>query len=216
MTKTSSGKTTLSDRQPNDIRVGKADNSGPESIYSKLNSNISHLGLDISSTSTGWAVMGGSGNLEACGVIVPLGDLPVRLKKTKEQLQNILNKYQPTFVGIEDMIAFKFGRTAKILNYFNGVAYLTCYEYNGNEPVFIASSSLKKMLGVNPMALKKEGYKREQIKDLIYEIICKEYGQDIATGNWQYRHDIADAISCAKKLCMMINNKNANNNYNTM
>ena len=88
--------------------------------------------FDVSSLSTGWAVMDGSGKLTAYGTINPTGEMPSRLVQTKTEVKKLLQQYQPTFIGIEDMIAFRNGKITKMLNFFTGVVYAECYEYNGN------------------------------------------------------------------------------------
>lgn len=175
------------------------------------NENLVLMGLDISSNSSGYAVLNGKAKLIAYGVIKPKGIVPERLQQTRTELSKILNKYQPTICAIEDMISFKFGGVAKLLNYFNGVVYLTCFDYNGNDVEFIASSSMKAAIQVNPRALKKEGYDRAGIKEIVYNKICEIYGIKImeTDKNYKYRHDVADAILCAHKL--YINLQGGNN-----
>jgi len=215
MVKHQGNRSRLEDKQPGRIktRPGKnyALNANVERILQSKN-DIIIMGLDISSNSSGWSVMDASGKLIAYGVIKPSGIVPDRLRQTRNELSGILNKYQPTLCAIEDMIALKFAGVAKLLNYFNGVVYLTCFDYNGNDVVFIASSAMKAAIGVNPRALKKEGYDRSGIKEIIYNKICQLYGIKIPDDSvdYKYRHDIADAILCAHKLLIDLKGENKN------
>jgi len=172
-----------------------------ESNYT-LNSII-YLGLDLSTTASGWAVLNDKMKLIDYGVVVPdpKGQLFDRIIQIRNEIVRKLILFKPTFVAIEDLISMKFGRTAKVLNYLNGVIACCCYEYNGNDVYFIASSSLKKAIGVNPMALKKDGFDREGIKEICFKKISELFRVKLRNEmEIKYKFDIADSIACVYKL----------------
>lgn len=155
--------------------------------------------FDVSSLSTGWAVMDGSGKLTAYGTINPTGEMPSRLVQTKTEVKKLLQQYQPTFIGIEDMIAFRNGKITKMLNFFTGVVYAECYEYNGNEVYMVASTSVKKHMNINSRALKKQGYSSDGIKHLMADEVENRYGVKLDRSNKRFM-DVADAIAGISKL----------------
>ena len=179
---------------------------------SKYTSNsIIYLGLDLSTTASGWAVLNDKMKLLDYGVVVPdpKAQLFDRIIQIRNEIVRKLILFKPTFVAIEDLIAMKFGRTAKVLNYLNGVVATTCYEYNGNDVYFIASSSLKKTVGVNPRALKKEGYDRNGIKEICFNEISKIFKIKLRNEiEEKYKYDIGDAVICAYKLFLNTGGKN--------
>jgi len=187
------------ERKPGGIRTPGADLRALKGNVA-TNSDVVFLGLDVSSTITGYCFIEASGRILKAGAIKCAGAVPDRLQQMRDSLAVLLNEYKPTIVAIEDMIGFRNGRVVKIINQFVGVAYLTCFDYNGNDVYFIASSSVKKFLGVNPRALKKEGLKPPEIKEVVYQKIVKDYGLKVAPGDDKVRHDIADASGVALKL----------------
>jgi len=207
-------------RRLNERRSGRPEGRKAENNALKTNvamnlrpdNDIIYMALDISTVSTGYAIMDAGGRLLNYGVIRAAGSIPERLKIMRDDIIIILNKYKPTICAIEDMISFKFGHVAKLLNYFNGVAYLCCYDYNGNDIIFITSSAMKASIGVNPRALKKAGYDRAGIKEIVYNKICEIYHIKIFEDDpdYKYRHDIADAILCAHKLLINLKGTKCN------
>lgn len=163
--------------------------------------------FDVSSISTGWATMNLSGKLLKYGAINPKGNVPERLVETRKQTVELLQVHQPTFIGIEDMIAFRNGKVTKMLNYFSGVVYEACYEYNQNEVYFIASSSIKKYIDINSRALKLQGYTQVGIKELIVKQIEERFNIVMDKTTTNYR-DMADAIAGVGKLYATVKNFN--------
>lgn len=165
-----------------------------------VDSGVVLLGLDVSSITTGYCFIDTNGNILKAGAIKCGGDVPERMQQLRDSLALLLNEQKPTFVAIEDMIAFRNGRVVKLINQFVGVAYLTAFDFNGNDVYFIASSSVKKMLGVNPRALRKDGLKPDQIKAVVYDNVAKKYGLKTEPADEKVRFDIADAAGVAFKL----------------
>ena len=159
------------------------------------------LGLDISSTATGWAVINEARELVDYGLIKPKGEPYDRLQFTKTALIKILVIEKPDYICIEDMIAFRNGLTTKLLNAFSGVCGLAAFEFNGRPPRMIASSSIKAFLGVNPRAIKRTGGDSLAVKEAVYTAVNNIYKLDIhpADPRFKNRHDISDAIGAALK-----------------
>jgi hypothetical protein len=65
---------------------------------------------------------------------------------------------------------------------------------------------MKAAIGVNPRALKKDGFDPKGIKEIVYNKICDLFHFKISelSANYKFRHDIADAILCAYKLYLTI------------
>ena len=166
----------------------------------QVKNNTILLGLDISSYSTGWAVMDATGKLITYGHINPEGPLEKRLSQTRNFLIKIIAEHKPTFVALEDLNCFRNAKVSRILNYFSGVAVLTCYDYNGNEVRFYSQSTLKKLMGINPKALKKDGYNAAGVKEFVVKAVEDKYKITLERDNKGYYRDVADAISVAARL----------------
>ena len=113
------------------------------------------LGLDISTSSTGWCIIGQEGNLINMGFI----DLKKKngmFKKASEvksvlsslHLENDINK---VFIE-ENLQSFRSGfssaQTLSTLARFNGVVSYLCFEEFGFEPLFLNVNSSRKKLGI--------------------------------------------------------------------
>ena len=101
------------------------------------------LSLDVSSTTIGVAVLAIIKNqpkLIACSYIKPPKDGRIfeRLAKTQEEIINLIAKYQPTIVAIEDIAQFiprkSTANTIITLAVFNRMVGLTVYNMTGKSP----------------------------------------------------------------------------------
>lgn len=115
------------------------------------------LGLDISTRSTGWSLIEDDKLLEY-GKIVPSGSMSnaAKLHLFSIEISKILNKYNPDFIAIEDVVQVSSVSITKILARFNGVAILESYKYNQKDPQLYEPSKWKKLLGLSGGAKKCE------------------------------------------------------------
>jgi Holliday junction resolvasome RuvABC endonuclease subunit len=99
------------------------------------------LGLDISSTTIGWGILDITDQITLfdCGFIKPThdGDILSRICHTKKQITEILEKYQPTHIAIEDIIQYMSKGTSAntiiILCSFNRCLAIAAAEYLTNK-----------------------------------------------------------------------------------
>jgi len=114
------------------------------------------LGLDISTSITGYTILDGNTILE-CGMI------DLRKKKytdffdksvaAKEVLNKLHKKYQIKEIFIEETInvmskGMSSAHTIMTLNRFNGILSWMCYEIFDIKPKYIACRQARKMLGI--------------------------------------------------------------------
>jgi len=122
------------------------------------------LGIDCSSNTIGWCVLdiNLSINFVAAGYIKPpkKGDIIERLNDTRNQINKLFAQYQPTYIGIEEIIQFMKGKsTAKtiiMLTTFNRMIGLLAYDYLKSSPQFFNVMSIRHGLKINKILPKKE------------------------------------------------------------
>lgn len=114
------------------------------------------LGLDISTSITGWTVLDGP-------TILACEKLDLRNKKytdfldksvaAKKLLQDIKNKYNITEIFIEETLnvmnkGMSSAHTIMTLNRFNGILSWMCYEVFQIKPKYIACRQARKIVGI--------------------------------------------------------------------
>lgn len=146
------------------------------------------LGLDISSRSTGWAVLK-NGRFYAregkdYGWIKLKSTIPLaeRLNLFRSELVNILTSVRFDAVGIEDVFFSRSPSTLKLLSRFSGVACETVYDICGFEPIIVQVRAVRTVFGTQD---KKDIYKHVSDKYKLYK--------------WTYKthNDITDALAIA-------------------
>lgn len=101
------------------------------------------LGLDLSSTCTGWAVLDyDSRGLVDCGTIAPRGELPERTIRTAAQVDQLLDGHAVGDVYLE-AIGTRFVGTALALGMVHGAVLYVC-ESHGIDPGKVAPAQLKR------------------------------------------------------------------------
>jgi Holliday junction resolvasome RuvABC endonuclease subunit len=167
------------------------------------------LGLDISSSTIGWCVIdydNQSASLIDYGHIKPpskakaKGVLPYRLNQTIGLMENVVNKYKPDEVAVEDYAKkFSVGRsrasTIIILAVFNELCCLIGYKRTGKDAYRYPVSKIRKVIG-NHFGIKTVS------KDDIFPVItssCSKFKtQKNKVGNIKKEcGDEADAIAVA-------------------
>lgn len=146
------------------------------------------LGLDLSSVSTGWAVIDNSLALKDYGRIdfSAKKSIKERMIILAELIKEIILLYKPNLVIIEDTFISQNPKTSKLLNKLSGVAIYTCTVMLGVEtPIaLVYPNSIRSALFPNKKVDKKD----------IFCYIKQKYKLklDFKTGN-----DITDAIAAA-------------------
>ena len=119
------------------------------------------LGLDISSSSTGWNIVevrGKSQHLVEYGLISPVGSMGVtqRLYFFGNELNKLIEKFQPHEIAVEETILVRGPKIMRTLSRFSGTALFLAYSYQKREIATYEPSSWKKNLGLKGNAKKPE------------------------------------------------------------
>lgn len=125
------------------------------------------LGVDISSTCTGWALIEGD-NLLDHGKIVPTKHMTLgqKLCLFGKELSKVIEKHKPAEIAVEDVVQCSSVSVTKILSRFNGVALIEAYKYLQRDAELYEPSKWKKHL---------EGCTGSAKKAEIQLSICKKY-----------------------------------------
>ena len=118
------------------------------------------LGLDISSISSGWALLEEKKNkvkIKAFGSIRPKAKLSVeRMIYFKNDLENIMYTYKPDLICIEDLNHLRNKKTFMVLSSFVGQAKMLAYSFLKKEPTMIEPTAIKKFAAGKGNAEKEE------------------------------------------------------------
>lgn len=112
------------------------------------------LGFDASSTTIGFCVLSiddtdGYIAYKTCGYLKPLkeGSIISRIVDTRNAIQDIIDLYQPDYIGIEEIIQYMQGKstaqTIITLTTFNRMICLLCYDYLQREPELFNVMSIR-------------------------------------------------------------------------
>jgi len=143
---------------------------------------VAILGLDISTSCTGWCVLDHSGQILKMGYI-DLSKEKSMFKKSKivkQRLQSIHIDYEVKEVFIEENLqsfrsGFSSARTISTLAKFNGIVSFICFEEFSLTPVFLNVNSARKSLGIKIKRKKDGGL---PAKEQIAEWSIKNVGYD--------------------------------------
>tara|TARA_Y100001963_G_scaffold159001_2_gene260795 strand:+ start:31575 stop:32123 length:549 start_codon:yes stop_codon:yes gene_type:complete len=127
------------------------------------------LGLDISTSCTGWCV------LSECGDLVSMGYIDLKSKKclfdksviVKRELSSINLKNEIMHIFIEENLqsfrsGFSSAQTLSTLARFNGIVSYLCFDEFGFKPLFLNVNSSRKALGIKIEREKKCGITTKQ------------------------------------------------------
>jgi len=138
------------------------------------------LGLDVSTSCTGWCLLNDEGDLSSMGYI----DLKLEksvfkkaeaVKKELESL-NVLNDISDICIE-ENLQSFRSGfssaQTLSTLARFNGIVSYLCFDEFGFEPRFLNVNKARKKLGIK-LIRKKNGGKptKEQVLEWVSSNLC--------------------------------------------
>ena len=145
------------------------------------------LALDLSSSSTGFAVLrkgrwNKSGASYGLIKISPKLSLAERLVKLRDELTKLIKTVKPTFIVIEDVFKGRNIKTMKLLARFNGVAIELSRRLIKKDPMVVLAAEVRSYLEC--------GRKKEEA----FEYVCNRYNLD-----WKFSkmNDVADAVCLA-------------------
>ena len=119
------------------------------------------LGLDISSSSTGWSIVdvdNGSKKLVEYGLISPMGNMGVtqRLYFFGNELKKLIDKFMPNEIAVEETVLVRGPKIMRTLSRFSGVALFLAYTFQKREIPSYEPAMWKKSLGIKGNAKKPE------------------------------------------------------------
>jgi Holliday junction resolvasome RuvABC endonuclease subunit len=146
-----------------------------------LNSTLS---FDVSSVSTGWAVISEKSEIVSSGKIVPMStdiDMTEKLFYLRQMVICLLHLYEyPKTILIEETY-MKNVTTLKVLSQLIGVVRETCYEFANTKPIFISPNSVRSFFKVKG-------------KEEAYEYVVKRFKKQFKHSTFEDDNDITDSI----------------------
>jgi Holliday junction resolvasome RuvABC endonuclease subunit len=142
------------------------------------------LGLDVSTSSTGWAILDDSGNLVEMGSfnLAKHEDLFDKAHAVREGLLELRSKYQVSKTSIEEPLqGFRRGmssaHTLLTLARFNGIVSWLAYDVFNVKPIFFDSSTARRGLGIK---IDKARDTKDQIMEWVEVVTGKELPKRVA------------------------------------
>lgn len=165
------------------------------------------LGLDISSQSTGWALLEDGAVLDFGVIKMRQPTHGERLVYFETRLKEILEASvvlarDVDLIAIEDVWVGKFALPAMILSRYRGIAEKVCWEWFRTEPLVRTATDFRKLLGlkygVNLLPGKKEKLKTgKDSKQLTFELMCKVFDLKDRKLDFDRDNDMTDALAVA-------------------
>lgn len=177
------------------------------------------MGIDVSSSTCGWCILqwdNETNNIKYinCDYIKPpkKGDIFERLTETKTKIIEIISKYKPDYIGIENIIEFLGGgsgaKTIIMLAVFNRMIGLASFEYLGHSPRLFNVMSIR-----HGLKLSKELPSKDDMPDLVAHHLgikfpyvykeSKKNGKQIAVESG----DMADGVAVALYYAFVLSGK---------
>lgn len=138
------------------------------------------IGLDVSSTRIGIAVLDRDNQIELSKVIKLKSNLTLEERAAifESEMRKIEKKYVPLYVFMEaPAMLFRGGSTAHVmakLQRFNGMCSYICYKVFKEEAILYPANQIRKALGI------KLPRKKGQTKRIIIEWVKQKYGDDFS------------------------------------
>jgi Holliday junction resolvasome RuvABC endonuclease subunit len=144
--------------------------------------SIRVLSLDVSASSTGWAIRMDNGNFEY-GLIKTDSKFgrAERLAYFRSELQNILIKFKPTHVVMEDVYSGLNPKTLILLSKFAGIAEECCFSFTNTIPHIIHTNTVK-------------SYFKAKTKEEIFYFITEIFDWDDGC-SFKKHNDMTDALA---------------------
>jgi len=142
------------------------------------------LGLDVSSSSTGYCIINNGRLLKSTlGTINPnsKSSYGERLKYFSDELLALLKTHKPDKVVMEDIFKGPNAKTFKILAMFRGVCFLTVFNEIGKDPICVMPTEARKLVGVAGIT-----------KEDSFDFVIRKYA--FSDYEFNTHNDITDAI----------------------
>lgn len=136
------------------------------------------IGLDVSSTRIGIAVLDRDNEIELSKVVKLKSNMSLEQRASifESEMRKLEKKYVPMYVFMEaPAMLFRGGSTAHVmakLQRFNGMCSYVCYKVFGEEAVQYPANKIRKALGI------KMPRQKGQAKKVIIEWVKTRYGDD--------------------------------------
>jgi Holliday junction resolvasome RuvABC endonuclease subunit len=172
------------------------------------------LGLDISSSRTGWALVRSTGEIEGYGIITPFKAIKdkdpnfgVVLLAYASEIKRVLKGMETHYsqeidYAVMEDLNIRFNSSNKILTNFQAAAKLACAIYNKSMPVYLVNNkTVKAFYKVNTFKakftedtlLKAKRYQQKPVKILMVGAVNKIHKLELTYA----QNDEADAIATA-------------------
>ena len=131
------------------------------------------LGLDVSTSTTGYCVLASDGTIKEIGYI-PLSrepELAIKGVLFMDKLTDILDRFDVDRIIIEKIFT-RYGKgmssaqTITRLASFNGIVQFICYQQTGKIPELIPVAEARKIVGIKTTTKKKAG---KPVKEQVFE-----------------------------------------------
>ena len=135
------------------------------------------LGLDVSTTTTGFCLLNSENEILSLGYI-PLAkykDLCIKGQNVKLILSDLIKKYKIDFVYIEAPFerysrGMSSAKTITRLASFNGIVQYICFDTLGINPCMLTVHESRRMCGIKTLSKKKAG---KDVKEQVFEEVTK-------------------------------------------
>lgn len=142
------------------------------------------LGLDVSTSSTGWAILDDTGNLLEMGSfsLTKHDDLFEKAQAVRDGLAELKKRYSVSRISIEEPLqGFRRGmssaHTLLTLARFNGIVSWLAFDVFGVKPIFFDSSTARRGLGIK---IDKARDTKDQIMEWVEVVTGRELPKRIA------------------------------------
>lgn len=159
------------------------------------------LSLDISSVSTGWAILNNEGALLAHGVLkLKAKSHGERLGQFEKAIDTLVAQYQPTIFSFEDIWKGPSIKTYKILALYHGIAYKSAFMHFKTDAVVLMPSHLRKILAAKTELILTG--KKESDKKSVFDFVKAKY--ILEDFEFTKHNDITDAIAVGLATALLL------------
>lgn len=175
------------------------------------------LGLDVSTSTTGYCVLSNEGEIKEIGYVSLSKEPELAIKGAlfQEKLKDILNRFSVQRIIIEKIFT-RYGKgmssaqTITRLAAFNGIVQFVCYHESKIIPELIPVSEARKLVGIKTVPTKKAGKPvKEQVFEWALQNVDYSWPKKILKGGPKkgsavYKdeaYDMCDAWVVAKSAC---------------
>jgi len=173
------------------------------------------LGLDISTSKIGYAIVDKDENLVLSKFLKFKSDVPLeqRAKAFEERMLNLMVKYDIQQIFVEQpFMAFSGGKTTAVtmskLQRFNGMCCYGIYSVFGHSPTLIQANKARGLVGIKVR-------RGQKAKPVVLEWVEENYEEDFTYEMTKYgnprpaTYDMADAIVVARAGIELLNEESS-------